>query len=336
MVFPPSLPEWLKRLHPVAALYPRCLSSFPACKRIRGPFLGHSPVMCFLFIPLGLPHRVKAASSTFTCLHCRATAASPLGPTGLRKSRRNPNQPRPEGGEGVLATRPGGRSALQAITWVTVSSANCGSLGATRQRERGKQASPVRLRRQQMAGEPEPRTGAGPAAVSARGPGRGAPGHRLRPPPPPQPTPIPVPSLVPPPQGRGPRRLLPGGWVRRCQRAASFITSARAQGSDGPRSTAPSFAWLPGSRTTSARGTETPGPCARLGREEGTVTWDPASLGAGSGRGAGRGSGGSAPRGLAAPSPLPPHRLGQGKWPPCPQARATWALAHPARRCARR
>ena len=173
MVFPPSLPEWLKRLHPVAALSPRCLSSFPACKRIRGPFLGHSPVMCFLFIPLGLPHRVKAASSTFTCLHCRATAASPLGPTGLRKSRRNPNQPRPEGGEGVLATRPGGRSALQAITWVTVSSANCGSLGATRQRERGKQASPVRLRRQQMAGEPEPRTGAGPAAVSARGPGHG-------------------------------------------------------------------------------------------------------------------------------------------------------------------
>lgn len=97
--------------------------------------------MCFLFIPLGLPHRVKGASSTFTCLHCPATAASPLGPTRLRKSRRNPAQPRPEGREGVLATGPGGRSALQAITWVTVSSANCGSLGATRRRQ-GKTSKP--------------------------------------------------------------------------------------------------------------------------------------------------------------------------------------------------
>lgn len=240
---------------------------------IRGPFLGHSPVMCFLFIPLGLPHRVKGA---FLDFHSACTARPllllPLGPTRLRKSRRNPAQPRPEGREGVLATRPGGvgpsgnylgHREQRQLRKPRSDQAETGENKQARVSARGGskwQASPSRA--------PEP----GRRRCQPRGPGRGARGTASRPPPPPQPTPTSCPASYP--QGRGPRRLLPGGWVRRCQRAASFITSARAQGLTARAPPLPPSLGPPDPRTTSARGTGGP-PVRATGEGGGTVTAGP-------------------------------------------------------------
>lgn len=177
--------------------------------------------MCFLFIPLGLPHRVKGASLDFhppaLSGHC---CFSPRPNSRLRKSRRNPAQPRPEGREGVLA---------QAFRW---RSASGNYLGHCEQRQlrkpRSDQAETGENKQARLAcggskwqASPSRALEPGRRRCQPRGPGRGAPSTAFRPPPPPQPTPIPSCPALAPPQGRGPRRLLPGGWVRRCQRAAS-------------------------------------------------------------------------------------------------------------------
>lgn len=214
---------------------------------------------------------------------CRAAGHRPLSsrPTGLRASRRN--SARPWQG-GFRASRPRDR-------WQGGPPEPYLGPGGGGRAPGDQPARPPawRSRRQQMAGGPERRAGAGPAAVSARAAGaRGSAGRRL-------PPPLPAAYLLVKVAAAAPA---PGGWVRRCQRAASLIPP---RGHRAPAARAPPLPAPLGSRA--------PGPRARAGprrparardcrEEEATVTWEPASRGAGRGRG---GAGGSAPPGLAAP-----------------------------------